>query len=681
MPQMPGVPRPSNMPMPAGSYPPANSQQPPYPQPPAYGQPPTYGLPGAPPAMPGYNAPPTGQFGNAPPVPSYGGGMTFPAMPPPGSPPRPSNMPTNVPANAPSNVPPAGRGAAPTPAAPRPMPVPANAPVPLSAAPPMPPPAPPAPGIPPAAPQSPTTSAAPVAAPRPVPAGQPSSQTAAAAASSDDEEENVVDSLKKNSIPLGVSFLVHLILMLVLGLITIGRPSKSGILLDASLSKDAGESGLADVRMHSLLDVQPIDQPDDRPLFSPVEKVAVAVPVSPFGVGAVAVPSTSIDAPAALAGRGMKGALLGQYGGGQDTEDAVSLALVWIARHQLASGLWSLTGEDKGNKARYSKGSSYENNEAATAMALLAFLGAGHTHKSPGEYGKVIDRGVQALLRLQDVQGNFFRGPRADDALYSQAQCTMALCELYALTKDSALKDPCTKAVKYCLDAQDPNLGGWRYRPRSDSDTSVTGWMVMALHSARNAGIDVPQASLDLVSSYLDKAARGTEMLDARTTIVTTANPGVTKPEAYGSRYSYQPGMPFDRVMTAEGLLCRMYLGWSHDDPRLITGCEQLLDHLPTWPDRDVYFWYYATQTMFHMEGRFWKQWNDAQKDMLVFRQEKTGPERGSWDPLDNEGPDLWSLNKHGGRLYVTCFSVFMLEVYYRHLPLYSDLKKQMEKK
>jgi hypothetical protein len=166
-------------------------------------------------------------------------------------------------------------------------------------------------------------------------------------------------------------------------------------------------------------------------------------------------------------------------------------------------------------------------------------------------------------------------------------------------------------------------------------------------------------------------------MIDPTTTVVTGAT---TKQMAgLGSKYAYQPGLDYDRVMTAEGLLCRMYLGWSHDDPRLVTGCELLLDHLPQWRDRDVYFWYYCTQTMFHMEGKFWKAWNAALRDMLTSRQEKAGPERGSWDPLDNEGPDLWSLNKHGGRLYVTCFSLFMLEVYYRHLPLYSDLKKQME--
>jgi hypothetical protein len=45
--------------------------------------------------------------------------------------------------------------------------------------------------------------------------------------------------------------------------------------------------------------------------------------------------------------------------------------------------------------------------------------------------------------------------------------------------------------------------------------------------------------------------------------------------------------------------------------------------------------------------------------------QVKTGPERGSWNPAD----DRWG--NHGGRLFVTCLSIYMLEVYYRHLPLY----------
>lgn len=496
-----------------------------------------------------------------------------------------------------------------------------------------------------------------------------------------DAAQQLKETLKKQSLPLGISFAFHLIFIIILGLFNIPVPKNKGIQLQASITPDPGEANLADFRSMGSPDVgRPLEIANDQPLFQPSAKVAVNVPISPFGVGRVSNVAVNVDGPPALAGRGMKGTLLGQYGGGQGTEDAVGLALQWLARHQLADGMWSLTGEDKGNKARYSKGSSYENREAATAMALMAFLGAGQTHKA-GEYVKVVDKGVQALLRLQDPQGNFFRGARTDDALYSQAQCTIAFCELYAMTKDSAIKDGCEKAVKYCLAAQDPVGGGWRYRPRSDSDTSVTGWMVMALQSAKNAGIEVPKENLDLISSYLDKAAMGTAMINPLTTNVTPNTPGMKMPLDYGSKYAYQPGMDYDRVMTAEGLLCRMYLGWAHDDKRLVTGCELLMDHLPQWKDRDVYFWYYGTQTMFHMEGKYWKEWNAALRDMLTEKQEKLGPERGSWDPLDNEGPDLWTLNKHGGRLYVTCFSAFMLEIYYRHLPLYSELKKQIEAK
>ena len=31
---------------------------------------------------------------------------------------------------------------------------------------------------------------------------------------------------------------------------------------------------------------------------------------------------------------------------------------------------------------------------------------------------------------------------------------------------------------------------------------------------------------------------------------------------------------------------------------------------------------------------------------------------------------DQWG--QHGGRLYTTCLSIYMLEVYYRHLPIYN---------
>ena len=119
--------------------------------------------------------------------------------------------------------------------------------------------------------------------------------------------------------------------------------------------------------------------------------------------------------------------------------------------------------------------------------------------------------------------------------------------------------------------------------------------------------------------------------------------------------------------MTAEGLLCRQYLGWRHADPRLQQGADLLVENLPSWDDgeRDVYYWYYATQVCHHMESLHWRRWNEAMREVLPENQVRKGRERGSWDPRG----DRWGQS--GGRLYVTCLSLYMLEVYYRHLPIY----------
>jgi hypothetical protein len=89
--------------------------------------------------------------------------------------------------------------------------------------------------------------------------------------------------------------------------------------------------------------------------------------------------------------------------------------------------------------------------------------------------------------------------------------------------------------------------------------------------------------------------------------------------------------------------------------------------------ERDTYYWYYATQVMFHVGGERWKRWNDKLHPLLVSSQIRTGPMAGSWDP-NNPLPDRWA--PHAGRLYVTTLNLLSLEVYYRHLPLYVETAK-----
>jgi hypothetical protein len=120
--------------------------------------------------------------------------------------------------------------------------------------------------------------------------------------------------------------------------------------------------------------------------------------------------------------------------------------------------------------------------------------------------------------------------------------------------------------------------------------------------------------------------------------------------------------------MTAEGLLSRMYLGWTKDDGGLGRGIAWLLDdHLPDRRDPNVYYWYYATQVMHHWGGEPWSQWNRHIRDVLVITQETRGHEAGSWEPRDPHG-------HQGGRLYMTALACCTLEVYYRHAPLYRKI-------
>ena len=123
--------------------------------------------------------------------------------------------------------------------------------------------------------------------------------------------------------------------------------------------------------------------------------------------------------------------------------------------------------------------------------------------------------------------------------------------------------------------------------------------------------------------------------------------------------------------MTAEGLLCRQYLGWAHDDPRLRGGADYLVSeaNLPRWAvgDKTVYYWYYATQVCHPMDGDWWKRWNEVMRQKMPETQIKRGRERGSWTPHG----DQWG--RQGGRLYVPCLSIYILEVYYRHLPIYQS--------
>lgn len=339
---------------------------------------------------------------------------------------------------------------------------------------------------------------------------------------------------------------------------------------------------------------------------------------------------------------GMKEALLKAYGGTSETERAVALGLEWLKKNQSNDGSWSLVGP-------YSEGGFNENRSAATAMALLALMGAGNTHRD-GKYQSNVANGLRYLLDLQDEDGFFAAKATGMQRSYAQAQASIAICELYGMTSDEDLRLPAERAVRWALEAQSDS-GGWRYQPRQDSDTSVTGWYVMALVSARMAGLTVDSEALEKVQTFLDSVQR---------------IPGTNRPDPQGDRYAYIPFSKDKDAMTAEGILCRMYLGWSTADPRIVQGCDYLASR-PITSDlqyRDYYYWYYATNALHHAGGDAWFRWNRVMREELPALQIQTARERGSWSPQGDPHGDA------GGRLYSTVMAILCLEAYYRHMPL-----------
>lgn len=441
-----------------------------------------------------------------------------------------------------------------------------------------------------------------------------------------------------------VSMMLHLVLLIVLGLWIVSVPyGKPAILtLTATVGAPDGE----------VVDLQDIEQA--LPEFDAAEVAhssdaadLLSEPVQPqqlldFAVSDATANALAIPAGdagpigAALSGRSgrTKQELLERYGGTAATELAVRLGLEWLKRNQLYDGRWSLRGpfDADGSGQGSSRG---DDHVAATAMALLAFQGAGHTHLA-GEYREQVAKGSQALLAMQEKDGMWESGRG-----YSHALASIAICELYAMSQDSRLREPAQRAVDACV-AWQSILGGWRYLPKRDADLSVSGWFIMALQSARMAGLQVPEATMKKAEKYLDRVQSGK-----------------------GSRYGYQSKRGATLAMTAEGLLCRQYFGWPREKAEMQSGIKFLLNGHPKWERRDVYFWYYATQVLHHAGGEPWERWNYIMREMLPAHQVTDGPESGSWTSDGHPHGD------EGGRLYVTCMSLYILEVYYRHMPLY----------
>jgi hypothetical protein len=333
----------------------------------------------------------------------------------------------------------------------------------------------------------------------------------------------------------------------------------------------------------------------------------------------------------------MRAQSLAKYSGSAETEKAVLAGLRWLKNNQQPNGSWPC----------------HQSVAAGTALAALAFLGHGEMPDSE-EFGPTVNKALRYLVATVGTDGVVTESDRSAN-MYAQGIVMLALSEAYGMTQSPRLKEPLERAVKAIVASQkapkkDPrDIGGWRYSINADdSDSSVSGWIIMGLKSARLAGVAVSDETFELASQYL-------------WTLYGDGTFGYNSPRK-------TPGT------TAIGVLCQQFMG--HGEDRRIKQAldflkEQKADWAGTKGDFVLYGWYYQTQAMFHGGGAYWEYWNRQIRDTMIKNQQ----DDGRWLSPPNSESEQKDMAM--SPVYSTALGCLILEVYYRYLPIYQELDKK----
>jgi len=356
------------------------------------------------------------------------------------------------------------------------------------------------------------------------------------------------------------------------------------------------------------------------------------------------------------------------------TEGAIDNALRWLAAHQSPSGGWEAAGFGRwcdgklvAERDRTEEGPGRSVYDAGvTGLALCAFLRAGYTNRDKHRFGRAVSRGLRYLKSIQDHEGCF--GPRSTSQyVYSHATCALAMVEAYRKTASPIYKGSAQRALDFIALARNPYFA-WRYGVKpGDNDTSVSGWMMIVLVSARRANksaVNRGKAAPFVLdpSALPGMLAWVNKMIDpdyGRGGYVQRGT-GSTRPEELVTRF------PATRsaAMTAVGVLARLWIGRPHAPSRLTRAGLALCSRVPpNWNAAngsiDMDYWYFGTHALRAAKGEAWQAWSKAMKSCALGSQ-RSGTDGcrfgGSWDPVGVWGRD-------GGRVYATALMAMALQM------------------
>lgn len=320
----------------------------------------------------------------------------------------------------------------------------------------------------------------------------------------------------------------------------------------------------------------------------------------------------------------------------EQTRQAIRRGLDYLTDTQNENGSWT---DRVGRKVHYSYRGVVTEHIGVTALAGLAFLSNGSL-PDQGPYAEPLRRALEYILEHTHATG-FIQA--RDSRMYSHAFATLFLAQIYGCTSDPKVKKALKRAVRLIINSQNAE-GGWRYLPGAvDSDMSITVCQVMALRSARNAGVEVPRESIDRAIGYVKKSFR--PRVGAFT---------------YQIEDDYRMGPSrYTFALTACGVTA-LYGAGEYDADEVHRGLEYLYYHLPqqdvnSAAHRFDYYYgqYYAIQAAFQKGGRFWSRWyRQIQKDLLGVQESA-----GNWRDLV-------------GKNYATAMATIILQIPYQYLSI-----------
>jgi hypothetical protein len=291
-------------------------------------------------------------------------------------------------------------------------------------------------------------------------------------------------------------------------------------------------------------------------------------------------------------------------------EEAIKKGLSYLNSHRDRDGSWG-TGP-------------YRGNVAIASLAGMAFM-CGGNQPNRGQYGPAVQAAVKYILSKENVDGRypgFLHSPRVGQhgPMYGHGFATLFLGEVCGMVQAADLRQKLRgtlgRAVKLILKAQERSQDrAWRYNPDSmDADLSVTICQIMALRSAKNAGVDVPKSAVDDCTKYVKLCQ---DRLEGYFRYTKRGGGG-------GGQQAFARTAAGVCALNAAGI----YLEQSEE---VRMGLDFLVRNKPgpgLGRAADMHYFYghyYAVQAMWTAGGQYWSDWFPMIRDELIARQNADG--------------------------------------------------------